>query len=159
MTRCYFTTPDFLLLLRKDEIFSKQNWSAIQVNRVVGFIKQFTPYAWNLRSAPILFQQIYSSLASCICAMRSTFCIVSLIFGALYALRPAPNFYEIHPWRQVKKRRAEYWCISGVFRIIIVRVTSNTILINLIGFETRLVKTSLKIEPRGLEKKPLQRQY
>jgi hypothetical protein len=41
-----------------------------------------------------------------ICALRpsflnklhSTFCIVSQIFGALYALRPAPNFYEIHPW-------------------------------------------------------------
>jgi hypothetical protein len=61
------------------------------------FIKQFTPYAWNLRSAPILFEQIYSNVASCIYALRSTFCIGSQILGALYALRPAPNFYEIHP--------------------------------------------------------------
>jgi hypothetical protein len=63
----------------------------------VDFIKQFTPYACNLRSAPILFEQIYSNLTSCIYALRSTFCIVCQIFGALYALRPAPNFYEIHP--------------------------------------------------------------
>jgi hypothetical protein len=43
-------------------------------------------------------EQIYSNLASCICALRSTLWIVSQISGALYALRPAPNFYEIHPW-------------------------------------------------------------
>jgi hypothetical protein len=46
------------------------------------------PYAWNLCSAPILFDQIYSNLASCICALHSTFCIISQIFGALYPLRP-----------------------------------------------------------------------
>jgi hypothetical protein len=66
----------------------------------VDFIKQFMPYGWNLRSAPILLKQIYSNLASCICTLRSTFCILSQIFGVLYALRPAPNFYEIHPRSQ-----------------------------------------------------------
>ncbi len=45
-----------------------------------------------------LFEQIYSNLTSCICALRSIFCIFSQILGALYALRPTPNFYEIHPW-------------------------------------------------------------
>jgi hypothetical protein len=64
----------------------------------VDFIKQFTPYALNLRSVPICFEQIYSNLASFICPLRSTFCIVSQISGTLYALRPVPNFYEIHPW-------------------------------------------------------------
>jgi hypothetical protein len=42
-----------------------------------------------------LFEQIYSNLASCICALCSTFCIFSQILGALYAF---PNFFEIHPW-------------------------------------------------------------
>jgi hypothetical protein len=50
-----------------------------------------------LGSAPILFEQIYSNLVSCICALRSTFCIVSQIFGALYALRPAPTFMKSTP--------------------------------------------------------------
>jgi hypothetical protein len=63
----------------------------------VDFKKQFAPYALNLRSAPIFFEQIYSDLASCICALRSTFCIFFQILGELYALRPRPNFYEIHP--------------------------------------------------------------
>jgi hypothetical protein len=55
------------------------------------------PYAWNWHSESIF----YSNLASCICALRPTYCIVSQIFSALYALRPAPNFYEIHPWPYV----------------------------------------------------------
>jgi hypothetical protein len=56
-------------------------------------------YALRLKFAlcAILFEQIYSNLTSCICALRSTFCILSQIFGALYALRPAPNFFEIQP--------------------------------------------------------------
>ncbi len=58
----------------------------------VDFIKQFMPYTWNLHSAPILFEQIYSNLTSCIYNLRSTFCIVSQIFGALYAIRPAPKW-------------------------------------------------------------------
>jgi hypothetical protein len=35
-----------------------------------------------------------------ICALRSTFSHLRLTLGvfALYALRPAPSFYEIHPW-------------------------------------------------------------
>ena len=51
------------------------------------FIKQFTPYVWNLRSVPILFEQIYSNLASCICALHTIFCIVSRfsVRSTLYA--------------------------------------------------------------------------
>jgi hypothetical protein len=46
------------------------------------------------------FLQMYSYLTPCICALHSTFCIVSLIFGALYPLHPALKFYEIHPKAQ-----------------------------------------------------------
>jgi hypothetical protein len=55
----------------------------------VDFIKQFTPYAWNLRSAPILSAQIYSNLASCICALGSSYCIFSQLWvrSTLYAVR------------------------------------------------------------------------
>jgi hypothetical protein len=60
-----------------------------------------------LRSAPILFKQIDSNLASCIGALHTTFCIVSQIFGALYSLRPAPNFYEIHPRGEFHKSWAQ----------------------------------------------------
>jgi hypothetical protein len=60
-------------------------------------MKQFAPYALNLRSAPIFFKQIYSNLAPYICPLRSTSCIFSQILDALYALRPMPDFYEIHP--------------------------------------------------------------
>jgi hypothetical protein len=61
----------------------------LNVSGMLGFLlKQFTPYTWHLSYAPILFEQIYSNLASCICALRSIFCIVSQIFGALYTLRP-----------------------------------------------------------------------
>jgi hypothetical protein len=55
------------------------------------------PYTWNLQTVPILFEQIFPNLTNCIYALRSTFCIVSNIFNGLYALCPAPNFYEIHP--------------------------------------------------------------
>jgi hypothetical protein len=57
-------------------------------------------YALCLKFAlcPHLFEQIYSNLASCTCALRSPFCIFSQILGAVYALRPVPIFYEIHPW-------------------------------------------------------------
>jgi hypothetical protein len=44
----------------------------------------------NLRSAPILFAQIYYNLASCICALRSTYCIFYQIWvrSTLYVVRP-----------------------------------------------------------------------
>jgi hypothetical protein len=69
----------------------------IKVLPGVDFIEQFTTYTWNLRSAPILFEQNYSNLTSCICPLRSFICIFSKIYGALYALRPAPIFFEVHP--------------------------------------------------------------
>jgi hypothetical protein len=56
-----------------------------------------------LRSAPFFFVQIYFNLALFICTLRSIFCFFSLILVALYALRPAPNFYEIHPGLNVIK--------------------------------------------------------
>ncbi len=51
----------------------------------VDFIKQFTPYAWNLHSAPNFFPK----LASCICALCPTYCIFYLIWVCftLYAVR------------------------------------------------------------------------
>jgi hypothetical protein len=51
----------------------------------VDFINQFTPYAWNLRSAPIFSP----NLASYFFSLRPTFCIFSQIWMrfALYALR------------------------------------------------------------------------
>jgi hypothetical protein len=43
-----------------------------------------------LCSAPILFEQIYSNLASCICALRSTFAFSPRFWvrSTLYTLRP-----------------------------------------------------------------------
>jgi hypothetical protein len=60
----------------------------------VDFIQQFTPYAWNLRSAHIFFP-FFS-----IMYLRLTPNLLDFLpeLGALYALRRAPNFYEIHPW-------------------------------------------------------------
>jgi hypothetical protein len=63
-----------------------------------GFHKAIYALCLKFALCAILFEQIYSNLASCICALCSTFCIVSQIFSALYALLPAPNFNEIHPW-------------------------------------------------------------
>jgi hypothetical protein len=56
----------------------------------VDFIKQLRPYPWNLRSTPILFAQIYSNLASCIVALRSTYCIFTQIWvrSMLYPVHP-----------------------------------------------------------------------
>jgi hypothetical protein len=56
----------------------------------VDFIKQFTPYTWNLSSALILLAQIYPNLASCICALHSTYCIFFKIWvlSTLYAVHP-----------------------------------------------------------------------
>jgi hypothetical protein len=39
------------------------------------------------------------------------FCIFSQILGAFYALRHAPNFYEIHPWGQFLVHRE----LSAIF--------------------------------------------
>jgi hypothetical protein len=57
----------------------------------VDFKKQLMPYSLNLRTEPILFEQIYSNWASCICTLCSTFCIFFQTLGALtlYAMRPA----------------------------------------------------------------------
>jgi hypothetical protein len=66
----------------------------------VDFVKQFTPYAWNLRSALIIFAQIYCDLTSCICALRSTDSFFSQIWvrSTLYALRPIrPTFMKSTP--------------------------------------------------------------
>jgi hypothetical protein len=51
-------------------------------------------YAWNLHSAPILFAQIYSNLASCICNLGSIYSIFSRIWvrSTLYS-----QLFEIHP--------------------------------------------------------------
>jgi hypothetical protein len=51
----------------------------------VDFINQFTPYAWNLGSAPILFAHIYSNLALCICAQLIAF---SYWFGCVLCFTP-----------------------------------------------------------------------
>jgi hypothetical protein len=50
--------------------------------RELGWIsqKKCMPYAWNLCSAPILFAQIYSNLASCSCALRSNYSIFNQIW-------------------------------------------------------------------------------
>jgi hypothetical protein len=69
----------------------------------VDFIKQFTAYAWNFQSGPILDAHIYSNLASWIYILRSTFCIFSQILGKLYDLPCAPNFYEIHPYGEIQQ--------------------------------------------------------
>ncbi len=66
----------------------------------VDFIKQFTPYAWNLRSAPNFFPWFS------IMYLRLTPNLFHFLLdlGALYALRRGPNFYEIHPWSLQCKR-------------------------------------------------------
>jgi hypothetical protein len=89
------------LILYFDLKRSKTKLLSLHIWLGVDFIKQFTPNTWNLRSAPILFEQIYSNMASCIFALRSTFCIVSHILGALtlYALCPTfmnPPLSNIH---------------------------------------------------------------
>jgi hypothetical protein len=58
------------------------------------FIKKFTHFAWNLRSAPIFF---YSNLALCICVLGSTNRIFSQTWvrSTLYAVRP--NFMKSTP--------------------------------------------------------------
>jgi hypothetical protein len=63
----------------------------------VDFIKQFMPYAQNLRSAPILFCTNllwFGIMHLCLALNLMHFFTV---FGALYALHRATNFYEIHP--------------------------------------------------------------
>jgi hypothetical protein len=62
----------------------------------VDFINQFTPYAWNLRTAPILFAQIFSNLAPCICALCSNYWIFSKLW-VHSTIVPWPNFYKIGP--------------------------------------------------------------
>jgi hypothetical protein len=59
----------------------------------VDFVKQFTPYALNLGSAPIFFPQFS------IMYLRPTLNLLYFLpdLDALYALRHMPNFYEIHP--------------------------------------------------------------
>jgi hypothetical protein len=65
---------------------------------------QFTPYAWNLRSAPILFAQIYSNMASCICALRSTcYCFSQIwVLSKLYAV--GPTFMKSTPGLAFKSK-------------------------------------------------------
>jgi hypothetical protein len=65
-----------------------------------------------LRSALILFEQIYSNLATCISTLRSAFCIFSQILDALCALRLAPNFYEIHPWLGFEEKPKVSYCLA-----------------------------------------------
>jgi hypothetical protein len=55
-------------------------------------------YTWNLHTSPIFCAQIYSNLASCIWALRSSHCIFSPIWVrfVLYALRCAQRkFWKI----------------------------------------------------------------
>jgi hypothetical protein len=57
---------------------------------VVDFIQQFAPCTWNLCSAAILFAHNHSNLASCVCALCSTYCSFSQIWmgSMVYSLRP-----------------------------------------------------------------------
>jgi hypothetical protein len=52
----------------------------------VDFIRQFTPYSWNLRSSRIFFP----NLASFICALLPTHCIFSQIWMHF-------TLYDVHP--------------------------------------------------------------
>jgi hypothetical protein len=74
-------------------------WQCLQISLSpwVDFIEQLSPYPWNCRSAPTLFAQIYSNLALCICALRSTYCIFSQI---LVRFTPYPQLLwnPPHPW-------------------------------------------------------------
>jgi hypothetical protein len=63
------------------------------------FIKQFTPYAWNLRSAPIFFH----NLALCICALRSTYCIFSQIWVCFTLCAVRPTFMKSTPGSMLRK--------------------------------------------------------
>jgi hypothetical protein len=54
----------------------------------VDFIKEFAPYALNLRTAPIFSEQIYSICHDAFAPCAQLFAFFSQILGALYALRP-----------------------------------------------------------------------
>jgi hypothetical protein len=76
----------------------------------VDFIKQFTPYIWNLPSAPILFAQIYLNLAACICALCSTYFIFSQIWvrSTLYPARPTFMKSGLNPTNQKRQKNFLY---------------------------------------------------
>jgi hypothetical protein len=61
----------------------------------VNFIKQFTPYACNLQKFTLIWLHAFAP------------CSQLPDLGALYALRQAPNFYEIHP--SFKNFRLKYF--------------------------------------------------
>jgi hypothetical protein len=77
----------------------------------VDFIKQFTPYTWHLRPSFLSSFTLIWHLAFVPCAQF--FCIVSQISGVLYGLRPAPNFYEMHPWfTSISKPTANFFILK-----------------------------------------------
>jgi hypothetical protein len=92
----------------------------------VDFTKQFTAYAWNLHSVPILFAQIYFNLASSICGLRSTYCIFSQIWvhSKLYAVTPNFIIYQFYSVL-VGYNKCIFW--------INCRITSNLHLLNAHG--------------------------
>jgi hypothetical protein len=55
------------------------------------FIKQYTPYAWNLSSASILFTLIWHHAVGPCAQLMAYYSKIWL------ALRHAPYFYEFHP--------------------------------------------------------------
>jgi hypothetical protein len=62
-----------------------------------------TKYALRLKFA--LSAIFFPHLASCICALRPTYCIFSQIFGALYAMHP--TFMKSTPCRAILQAMTE----------------------------------------------------
>jgi hypothetical protein len=96
----WFISGKFLLTTKWSSLVPKQTIKCIQkvffhLSPGLDFIKQCTPYAWHLRSVPILFEQIYSNLASYICAqllwnpppvLRIIIACRIMCYGWLYSL-------------------------------------------------------------------------